>query len=70
MFQVARIVSGRECALSIHTNVIGLTDPKTQYQYYPAMAISTNGHKAAVGALEHGLMEAAVKPCVAGIEVH
>jgi len=46
----------------------GLTDPKIQYQYYPAMAVSTNGHKAAVGALEHGLMEAAVKPCVAGIE--
>jgi len=29
----------------------GLTDPYTQFAAYPAMAISTNGHSAAVGPL-------------------
>jgi hypothetical protein len=28
--------------------------------YYPAMAISTNGHEPAVGAVEHAAMQAAV----------
>ncbi len=46
----------------------GLTDPEIQYKYYPDMAISTNGHKAAVSKVEYGLMKIAVGPCVAAIE--
>jgi len=42
----------------------GLTDPEIQYSYYPAMAVSTNDHKAAVSPVVHAAMEAAVGPCV------
>lgn len=45
----------------------GLTDPIIQYQYYPEMIISTNGHQPAVGKAEYDLMKAAVDPCVAAI---
>lgn len=42
----------------------GLTDPEIQYNYYPEMAISTNGHKAAVSTAVYDAMKAAVGPCV------
>lgn len=46
----------------------GLTNPEIQYQYYPAMAVSTNGHKAAVSTTTHALMEAAVPACIKQIQ--
>ena len=55
---------------AVHINLVGtsvgngLTNPEIQYQYYPAMAVSTNGHKAAVSTATHALMEAAVPACV------
>eukprot|EP00992_Anisonema_acinus_P000799 TRINITY_DN10288_c0_g1_i2.p4 TRINITY_DN10288_c0_g1~~TRINITY_DN10288_c0_g1_i2.p4 ORF type:complete len:431 (-),score=106.72 TRINITY_DN10288_c0_g1_i2:1265-2557(-) len=45
----------------------GLTDPEVQFRYYPAMAISTNGHRPAVSKAEHALMEAVVPACVDAI---
>jgi len=46
----------------------GLTNPEIQYQYYKDMIVSTNGHKAAVGSLVHGAMEAATPVCIAAIK--
>lgn len=46
----------------------GLTNPEIQYAYYPAMAISTNGHKAAVSPTVHAAMELAVGPCIKQIK--
>lgn len=45
----------------------GLTDPEVQYAYYPDMAISTNGHKPAVGSLTHAAMKLALPACLATI---
>jgi len=47
----------------------GLTDPVIQYKYYKDMAISTNGHKPAVSAATHAIMEAATPVCLAAIAV-
>ena len=46
----------------------GLTDPEVQYAYYPAMAISTNGHKAAVSNRTYTQMESDVQPCITAIK--
>ena len=37
----------------------GLTNPSVQYKYYTDMIVSTNDHKAAVGKVVHGIMQAA-----------
>jgi len=59
---------------AIHINHVGtavgngLTDPAVQYKYYKDMIVSTNGHNAAVGKVEHAAMAAATPVCVAAIE--
>tara|TARA_B100000524_G_scaffold214284_2_gene112403 strand:+ start:2686 stop:4023 length:1338 start_codon:yes stop_codon:yes gene_type:complete len=45
----------------------GLTQPSIQYKYYAPMAVSTNGHKAAVSPLVHTAMEVATPVCIAAI---
>ena len=46
----------------------GLTDPEIQYKYYADMAVSTNGHAAAVGPAEHLAMKAAIPSCINAIQ--
>lgn len=46
----------------------GLTDPAIQYKYYKDMIVSTNHHKAAVGAVTHAAMVAATPACIAAIK--
>jgi len=45
----------------------GLTNPSIQYKYYKDMIVSTNGHAAAVGSVEHAAMVAATPVCTAAI---
>lgn len=47
----------------------GLVDPLTQFNYYPEMAISTNGHNASVGQVVYEAMKAALPACIAAIEL-
>jgi cathepsin A (carboxypeptidase C) len=61
-------------AKAVHLNLQGtavgngMTDPYNQFAAYPDMAVSTNGHAAAVGPVEYKLMQQAVPPCQAAIK--
>ncbi len=46
----------------------GLTDPEVQYKYYAPMAISTNGHDAAVSNDTYAKMESAIPACIKAIK--
>jgi cathepsin A (carboxypeptidase C) len=46
----------------------GLTDPSVQYQYYAAMAASTNHHEPAVNKTGYEIMEAITPVCTAAID--